>query len=70
VPGYSSDTFYVVDPVLKREKHRFRVDERTNTLRRSVGIVCLDAEEDQVNGTDLARVVGGVHWQRERSGKS
>jgi hypothetical protein len=64
-----SDALFVADPVLEREKHSVWVDQWTNTLRCGVDVVGLDAEKNQVDGTDLARVVRGFYRQRERSGK-
>jgi hypothetical protein len=67
VSCYPGDALGVVYPVLQRQEHRLCTDQRTNTLRCGVGVVGLDAEEDQIDGTYLVRAIRGPHWQRERS---
>jgi hypothetical protein len=61
VPRRPGDAFLVVDTILEREERRARAEERAGALRRGVGVVGLYAEQDQVHGTNLARIVGGLH---------
>src|SRR5918994_1907111 len=70
VPRYPSDALIVVDAVLERDEYRVWAKQRANTPCRGVGVVGLDAEEDQIDGTNLARVVRGPHGYRERSGQA
>src|SRR5918998_4019754 len=69
MPCYPSDALVVVDAVLKRDEHRVRVNQRANTPCRGIGVVGLDAEENQIDGNNLARVVRGLHGYRESSGQ-
>ncbi len=65
-----SDALLVADPILQqRHNHRFRTYQRTDALRSDLGVVSLDAEEDKVGGTDIARVISGLYTYRERSGE-
>jgi hypothetical protein len=67
VSCYLGDALRVVHPVLQRQEHRVGTDQRTNTLCCGVGIVGLDAEEDQIDVTYLVRGICGPHRQRELS---
>lgn len=64
-----SDALFVIDAVLEREQQRLRVEQRTGTLCRGVGVVGLYAEEDQINGIQLTRIVGCLHGHVERPGE-
>src|SRR5918997_2642957 len=69
MPCYPSDALVVADAVLKRDEHRVWTNQRANTPCRGIGVVGLDAEENQIDGTNLARVVRGLHGYRESSGQ-
>src|SRR5215218_4283634 len=61
VSRYPGDALDVVYPILQWQEHRLCTDQRTNTLRCGVGVVGLNTEEDQIDGTYLVRSVCGPH---------
>src|SRR5712692_7731052 len=52
------DLVGVIDAVLERENHRLVPHHRRQFLRRLVGVVGLDAKEDNIHRADLAGVRG------------
>ena len=64
LPG---DTLGVTHPVLQGQEHSVRIEQRTNTLRCRIGIVGLDAKEDQINRSHLVGAIRCPHRQRKLS---
>jgi len=70
VSCYLGDALGVVHPVLQRQEHRVCADQWANSVCCGVGVVGLDAEEDQIYRVHLARGIRGPHKQREISCES
>ena len=64
-PDDAPDPLGAVDPVLHRQDHRVGPDRRPQPLGGALGVVRLDAEENEIREAALARVVGGPGRDRE-----
>ena len=51
-----------LDAVLQREDRAARRETSSERLRRGIGVIRLDAKEDQVVGRELARIIRRGHW--------
>jgi hypothetical protein len=64
-PDNLGDPFGGVDPVLDRQNHRLWTDHRAHLLGRTLQVVELDAEHNQVDWSNVGRIVGRHSLDRE-----